>query len=177
MNLADCFLLGFVSRTFGYKGECLAHFDVDDPQDYHQLESVFLLLEGKLIPFFIEHIGFKPHSREAIIRFQGVDEEEKAARLCGKEMYLPLAVLPPLSGKRFYFHEITGFAVVDRHRGPIGEVRDVLDLPGNPVLLVQYQQWEIMIPARDEVIERIDRDKRILHIHAPEGLIDLYLPS
>lgn len=175
MDTADCYYLGYVSKPFGFKGEIIAYFDVDDPDRYQHMESVFLLMEGKLIPFFIEHIRFKPHSREAVLRLQDVRTEEKAQYLCSSEMYLPLSSLPPLKGNAFYFHEVEHFLVVDNLKGEIGHIVQVLDLPGNPILQIQNGEKEIMIPARDEFIERVDRNQRTIFIKAPEGLIDLYL--
>jgi 16S rRNA processing protein RimM len=175
MNTSDCFYLGHVSKPFGFKGEIIAYFDVDDPGRYQNMESVFLLIEGKLIPFFIQNIRFKPHSREAVIRLQDVNSEEKAQHLCGSEMYLPLTELPSLKGNAFYFHEVENFLVVDKRKGSIGSIVQVLDLPGNPIFQIQQGDKEIMVPARDEFIEKVDRDKRTIYIQAPDGLIDLYL--
>lgn len=175
MKQDDCFYLGYVTRTFGYKGEVVLYLDVDDPPYYNELESVFILLEGKLIPFFIEKIQVRPNSPEAVVRFQNVDTPEKAQRLTGAEMYLPLELLPPLKGNDFYFHEITGYLVIDAGKGPLGPVISVLELPGNPVFQIQAGDREVLIPANDQFIRKVDRKAKKIHIEAPEGLIDLYL--
>ncbi len=175
MDIKDCYYLGFISKTFGYKGEVVCYLDVDDPEYYEKLESVFIHLEGKLVPFFIEKITFRPSGNEAVIAFEHVDTEEKALHLCGNEMYLPLEMLPPLSGKQFYFHEITGFEVIDAEKGVVGIVEKVLELPGNPVMQLKKGNKEVLVPASDAIIEKVDRKKKEIYIQAPEGLIDLYL--
>jgi 16S rRNA processing protein RimM len=176
MNQTDCFCLGYVKKPFGFGGELAIHLDVDDPSDYKKLESVFILMEGKLIPFFIETLAFRPNSAEATVRFQGVDNEEKASRLSGRELYLPLDLLPPLSGNRFYFHEVEGFQAVDEQLNPIGRVEQVLDLPGNPLFQIMKGRQEILVPVRDAFIERLDRENRRIVLRLPDGLVDVYTP-
>lgn len=175
MKQDDCYYLGYVTKTFGYKGEVVVYLDVDDPLYYNELESVFILLEGKLIPFFIQKISFRPNSPEAVVRFQGTDNPEKAQRLTGAELYLPLGLLPPLKGNAFYFHEIVGYQVIDKIKGPLGLITGVMEFPGNPVFQIQAGKKEVLIPANDDFIEKLDRKNQTIFINAPEGLIDLYL--
>ncbi len=177
MKTSDCYYLGYVTKTFGYKGEVSLFFDVDDPLVYSKMESVFILLGEKLVPFFVETLAFRPNSREAYVRFQGVDTEAKAGQLCGKELYMPLAFLPKLTGNSFYYHEIEGFEAIDTLMGPIGVVEQVIDLPGNPLFQVKRGYQEILIPLREEFIDHVDREHRKIILTAPEGLIDIYLGS
>ena len=53
MNIDACFQLGYIVKTHGIKGQVVAFFDVDFPEDYEDLESVFLEQKGRLVPFFI----------------------------------------------------------------------------------------------------------------------------
>jgi 16S rRNA processing protein RimM len=75
----------------------------------------------------------------------------------------------------FCLHEVLGYEVHDIVKGKIGILKEVLDYPGNPVFLVIQGRNEVLIPARDEFIEKLDRKEKILFVKAPEGLIDLYL--
>lgn len=175
MKKEDCYYLGYVTKLFGYKGEVVIYLDTDNPAWYKSLESVFILMGEKLIPFFIEKLQLRVNSNEAVVQFQNVDSEQKATQITGQEVYLPLAMLPPLKGNKFYFHEIIGFQVVDSIKGIVGTVDTVLEYPGNPVIQVSVGTKEVLIPARDEFITKLDRDKKIIYTAAPEGLIDLYL--
>lgn len=175
MNQDDCFYLGYVTKPFGFKGEVVIHLDVDDPNHYQNLESVFILLGGKLIPFFVQKISIRPNGNIAVVKFQDVDTAEKAQHISGSEMYLPLQFLPPLKGNSFYFHEIIGYQVIDKNKGKLGQVANVLEFPGNPVFQIQAGKKEVLIPANDDFIEGLDRPNKTLFINAPEGLIDLYL--
>jgi 16S rRNA processing protein RimM len=174
MNKDDFYYLGKVIKAYGNKGHVMATLDVDDPSAYLNIESVFLDLQGKQIPFFIEELELK-HNKRVIIRFQDVHSIEDADIYAGLEMYLPVSQLPPLEGDQFYFHEIKGFTVRDVKHGEIGIIDDVLELPHQSLFRILLGEREILIPVVDEVIVKVDRENRILEIEAPEGLIEIYL--
>jgi 16S rRNA processing protein RimM len=174
MNKADFYYLGRISKPFGSKGQLVVFLDVDNPPDYRSLDSVYLDLDGEWVPFLIVSVEIQT-GRKALFRFEDVNTAQDAAVYTGREMYLPLDSLPPLKGKKFYFHEVKGFAVIDAAHGNIGILKQVMDLPKQSLLQVQYGEKEILIPMVDEVILKVDRKKRELYIRAPEGLIDIYL--
>ncbi len=174
MNKDDFFYLGKILKTHGNKGQVIVLLDVDDPEDYLALESVYLDLHGERIPFFIGSLELK-HNRKAVIQFQDFDSIEDAESLQGLEMYLPITKLPALKGNRFYYHEIIGFAVVDQQHGDIGLVEDILELPHQSLFQIRHGGKEILVPIVDDIILKVDRKKKQLLISAPEGLIEIYL--
>jgi len=171
----DYFYLGLITKIHGYDGNVVAFIDADDPSVYEKLEMVFLNIRGNLIPYFIEESSLK--NNKLIVHFQDVESAEQAAELVKKEIYLPLSALPPLTGNKFYFHEIKGFSVVDEKFGPVGVIEDVLDYPAQPVMQVFYDDKEVLIPISEEVILHLDRIKKTMFIKTPDGLLDLYLNS
>ncbi|MCX6267637.1 MAG: ribosome maturation factor RimM [Bacteroidetes bacterium] len=174
MNKDDFYYLGKILKTHGNKGQVLIHLDVDEPEAYQKLESVFLDLHGERIPFFIASIELK-HNRKAVVQFQDFESLEDAESLQGLEMYLPITKLPTLKGNHFYYHEITGFQVVDLNHGNIGVIDDILELPHQSLFQIRFGEKEILIPIVDEIIQKVDRKKKILMIEAPAGLIEIYL--
>lgn len=175
METKDCFYVGLVTKIFGYKGELVIFLDVDNPEKYEEMESIFLLFDGKLVPFFIDKLVLRPNSSEAIVALQDVSTAEKAKTLIGSEVFLPEHFLPQLEGDEFYFHEIEGYQVIDASKGPLGNIVSVLDFPGNPVIQIQVGLKELLIPARDEFIQELDRKNKKLIIRNADALIDLYL--
>jgi 16S rRNA processing protein RimM len=174
MNKDDFYYLGKILKTHGNKGQVLVHLDVDDPGTYHNLESVYLDLHGERIPFFIVSVELK-HHRKAVVQFLDFDSLEDAESLQGLEMYLPVTKLPALKGNKFYYHEIKGFEVIDQNHGNIGVIEDILELPLQSLFQIRHGEKEILIPVVDEIIQKIDRKKKILMIGAPPGLIEIYL--
>ncbi len=174
MLIKDCYLLGNVTKTRGYKGELVLFLDVTKPNEYALLESVFVELNGMLTPFFIEQIKIQNNNR-AHVFFEQINTEEEALKLKGKSLYLPLKFLPNLSGNEFYDHEVPGFEVVDAEHGVIGVVVQIIDLPSNPLLQIDKDGVEILVPLQKETVRQVDRALKQLHIQSPPGLIELYL--
>ncbi len=172
----DCFNLGSIARLHSFKGEVSIFLDVDDPQEFNELESVFVEYDNILVPFFIERIQIR-NKGFAVVKFEDVDTELKAKRLLKCKLFLPLDLLPELDQDEFYHFEIEGFRAHDINSGPIGMVTRIADYKTNPMIEISFKGKEILIPKQDQFIDRIDWDNEILYIKAPEGLIDMYLES
>jgi len=170
----DCFKLGSIARLHSFKGEVSIFLDVDDPQDFNNLESVFVEYDNKLIPFFIEDIKIR-NKGFAVVKFDGLNSEKKALRFLKCALYLPLEMLPEREDDNYYDFEIKNFTVIDSIHGNIGTINTVLDNKVNPLIEIQNGDIEILIPKLDEFINEIDWDTKTMYITAPEGLIDMYI--
>ncbi len=176
MNAADdYFYLGQITKIHGNNGEITAYLDVDNPMEYRSLDMVFLSINSALIPYFIESIKILNH--KAIIAFEGVTDIEKAGSLVKTELYLPLTVLPELTGNKFYYHEVEGFSVIDAQFGQVGQLKEILDYPNQSVMQVFHNDKEILIPVNDDIISKVDRKNKTIYVKAPDGLIEIYLNS
>jgi 16S rRNA processing protein RimM len=173
MEKSACYFLGTVIKLHGYLGELTVFLDVDKPDNYRKLESVLIEINSDLVPFFIQHLSFKNNA--VIMKLEDVNTLEQAEVLVGQSLYLPLERLPPLSGKKFYFHEVINFEVIDKTEGSLGVVDKILDLPKQAVIQIMHKGKEVLIPISDEIIIAVDREKKQLHIEMPEGLLAIYM--
>ena len=174
MQKKDCFFVGKIVKKYSFKGELLVKLDTDDPEQFLGMESVFVEQHKNLIPFFIEKLSL--HKSTLLrVKFEDIDTEPEADAMLGTALYLPLTLLPKLSGNTFYYHEIIGFKVVDKQHGPIGTVAGVNDSTAQHLFEIEYLGKQILIPINDAIIQKVDRDANTLFLDAPAGLIDLYL--
>lgn len=174
MRKEDCFQLGNITKQHGYKGDVTVHLDVDDASKYEQLKAVFIERGTALIPYFIEKMEVKSGGQYKVT-FEGVRGAHSAEELVGANLFLPLTQLEPLTGKKFYYHEVIGFMVEDETEGEIGPIEDIIDFSVNPLAKVLVGDAEILVPLNDDVIEELDREKKVMRVKLPEGLLDLYL--
>lgn len=174
MTKEECYLLGKITKPFGFKGQVVMFLDVDCPDDYAELDSAFIEIKGNLVPYFfkIENIN----GNKAVATFEELKPEEAQA-LVGHEMYLPLDMLPKLTGNQFYFHEVVGFRVIDEEHGDIGVIQSIIEYPAQPLFQIDKDGTEILIPVIDPIIKNVNRTLKTITINAPTGLIDLYLQS
>lgn len=174
MRKEDCFYLGKIAKKFSFKGEVLAYLDTDEPELYENMESVFVEFNNNLVPFFIENSSL--HKNDFLrIRFEDVKNEEEADRLLGCGIYLPLKLLPKLTGNKFYFHEVIGFEIEDKRLGVFGIIQSVNDTTAQPLFEVLNGEVELLIPMIDTFLVKIDRANKKVIMDLPEGLIEMYL--
>ena len=173
MRKEDCFYLGKIVRKHSFRGEIVAKLDSDNPEIYTELESVFVELGKNLVPFFIEDIRLQKEN-QLRIKFEDVDDDKDANMLLKCALYLPQEILPELSGKQFYYHEVIGFPVYDIDHGYLGELVGINEATAQPLFEIKSEDQEILIPMLDEFIVEIDRKENKLILKAPEGLIEFY---
>lgn len=176
MHKADCFFLGKVVSKYSFKGEVLVKLDTDEPEIYENMESVFVQFGQNLVPFFIDRCRLH---KSALLRidFEEVKDEASADRLIGKELYLPLSMLPPLEGNKFYYHEVIGFTLMDKNHGDIGQITAINDSASQVLFEAKKGEKELLIPVNDEIITKLDRASKTIFVETPEGLVDLYLDN
>jgi len=174
MRKEDCFYLGKIAKKFSFKGEVLIYLDTDEPELYEDMESVFVEFGKNLIPYFIENSSL--HKNDFLrVRFEDVKTEAEAEELLGNAVYLPLKMLPKLTGNKFYFHEVIGFEVEDKRLGVVGVIQSINDSSAQPLFEVLKADVEILIPMIDHFLVEIDRKNKKVKMDLPEGLIEMYL--
>ncbi len=174
MRKKDCFYLGKIAKKFSFKGEVLIYLDTDEPEMYTELESMFVDINGHLVPFFIEKASLH---KEKFLRtkFEDIDAEDAADDIVGKEVYLPLTALPKLEGNKFYYHEVIGFDAIDQRLGNFGTIVKISDNGVQALFEIQKGEALILVPLIDTFIVEVNRNNKSILFNTPQGLIDLYL--
>lgn len=174
MDKSACFYLGKIVSKYSFRGEVLVKIDTDEPELYDNMESVFVSLRNNLVPFFITKCRL--HKSQLLrIDFEDVNSEDDADKIMGSELYLPLTFLPKLSGNKFYFHEVIGFTIIDRAHGDIGSIESINDTTSQALFEVKKGDKQLLIPINDDIITKVDRENKTIHVTTPDGLVDLYL--
>ena len=174
MDLKDSIYIGQIAKLHGYKGGVSLFLDVTHPEEYIDMESFFIEIDGILTPFFIESFKLK-NKGFAAVKFQGIDSEQEAKSLLKKKVFIPETELRELDESNFYDHEVIGFEVEDVVKGEIGKVTAIADLKQNPLLVIEFKDKEILLPIFEGLMVKVDRKLKRLIVKAPDGLIDLYL--
>lgn len=175
MNKDECYYLGSITKTNGYKGGLNIYLDVDNPYEYEGLDAVFVDYRGSLIPYFIHQIQIHNSKNTAVVYFEDIDHIDEAEKLVKSDLYLPLSTLPKKEGNHFYFHEIIGFTLVDEHDGALGSIDHILDYPQQALFQIKYKGKEVLVPVHDDVIVEVKRPEKQILVRIPEGLLDVYL--
>lgn len=173
MKKEDCYLLGKITRRHGLAGNVILKLDTDQPELYTKLDSVFVEINGLLVPFFIAKTAWSK-SDSLNIAFKN-STEALVDQSLGKNVYLPLSTLPKLTGKQFYYHEIIGYSILDENDNDCGVIRSVNDQTAQTYFVTNLDGNEVVIPMIKDWIIEVNREERFIKMQLPEGLIDVFL--
>ena len=165
--------IGFIHRTHGVNGEFQISWNNDFYFEQQDLESVFLLIEGIPVPFFVESVRSKGEDK-AIVKLDDVNCIEAAEEFVGLKLLLPKGEVD--EDDELTLEKLVGYTVVTETVGAIGAITAVEEYSMNTVFEIRHTSGKsIMIPAADDLIVEVDEETRTIIMEIPEGLIDVYL--
>ena len=166
-------LFGDVLKTFGTTGELIVKLRNDVPQEIIQKkEPVFVYIDGLPVPFYILTIESKGTSKLLMV-FEDMETEALAAELVGKQVYYS-SKLGTKASADDGLSVFIGFTVITVGEGVLGIVKDVMDIPGNPCLVVDGENGsELIVPFNEDLLVKVNVKGKELHLNLPEGLLDL----
>ncbi|MDA8871866.1 ribosome maturation factor RimM, partial [Flavobacteriaceae bacterium] len=107
------------------------------------------------------------------IDFEEVNSEQDADAILKKNLFLPLDLLPPLEGNKFYYHEVIGFSIT-QNGTQIGTILRIIEQGLQALFeITDNQGAERLIPIHDDFILEVDRASRNITVQLPEGLLEL----
>ncbi|CDD33702.1 ribosome maturation factor RimM [Phocaeicola barnesiae] len=165
----EVFKIGVLNKPHGVKGEIGFTF-TDDVFDRVDCDYLILLLDGILVPFFIEEYRFRSDN-VALVKFEGIDTAERARRFSNVEVYFPSKYLEEEDGISSW-NFFVGFQVEDIAHGNLGEITHVDDSTVNVLFVIERDGREILLPAHEEFIRGLDKKKKLLTVEIPDGLLE-----
>ena len=148
----EVYKIGVINKPHGIKGEVSFTFN-DDIFDRVECDYLVLLLDGILVPVFIEEYRFRSDD-VALVKFEGIETAEREQ--------------DEITSWNFF----TGFQVEDIHHGCLGEIVAVDDSTMNVLFVIEKDGDELLLPAHEEFIIDLDRENRVLKVDIPDGLLE-----
>lgn len=165
----EVYKIGKLGKAHGVKGEITMQVD-DDVFDRVDAEYLVLLLDGIMVPFFMEEYRFKT-DETALIKFEGIDTQERARELTGTDVYFPRQLADMDESDEMSYAQLVGYTVID---GRTGKKAGVIDFVDEQTLNIMFElQDGTLIPASEELILSIDTDKKKITMDIPEGILSL----
>jgi 16S rRNA processing protein RimM len=157
--------VGKLRKPHGVKGEMLMEVWTDFPER---------LTKGKQIFVGEDHItyeidGIRSANRNLLIHFVGHNASQDVDQLRNAVIYVQTDSLPTLPEGEYYFHQLIGLHVIDENAQPVGILSEIMETGANDVyVLISPDGEEILIPAIDEVIKKVDLERGEIIINLPE---------
>ena len=164
----EVYKIGRLGKSHGVRGEVSFLFD-DDVFDRIDADYLILDIDGILVPFFIEEYRFRSDTT-ALMKFEGIDTQERARKLTGCDVYFPRN-LAASDDDSISWSAIVGFDIIDAStEKSIGRIASIDDSTLNILFCLEDGH---LIPASEDLITQIDQQARTITMHLPAGLLDL----
>ena len=163
--------IGTIVSKHGYKGFVKIDVSSFNFDQLPVIKYLFIDINNCFIPFMIEEI--KSFSNTfLILKLFEVNSEEEADDIIFKNIFIESENYKPIDNKSFFHDELIGFRVC-KGSDKIGIIESInTELP-QPVFEVIIDSKKIMIPIHEDLIEKIDKKKKIIYIDIPDGLIEI----
>jgi len=169
--MREYFEVGIISGMHGLKGEVKVYTTSQDPSRFETLKSVLLDLGEEKLPLEIESVRYAKNS--PLLKFKGRDRIEDVEKWKGRSLCIKREDALPLGENEYYVGDLIGCRVLLEDGSEFGTLADVTQTGANDVYIVKRSSGkEVLIPAIDSCILRVDTEKGEIMIHLLEGLID-----
>lgn len=164
-------LLGRILKIHGYDGILTVKLENDFIENVPQMESVFIEIEGKPVPFFISSSDYSGGDTLKL-RLEEYWTYEKVNGFSGFRIFLTSGDEKNISSDNI--ENITGFKVILKNKKIIGFIEEIINNPGQNLLkIISPEKMEILIPFHMDFILGIDKKKRTLTVQLPKGLTEI----
>ena len=165
-------LLGRITKVSGYEGTVAIKLEKSFSENIPQMESVFLEIEGRPVPFFISELDY---SGADILKlsFEGYDSDEKISEFVGSRVFLTSK--PDNDNNTTSDSQILiDFSVLTKQKVLLGSISDIIPNNGQWLLnVISPSKKNILIPFHEDFIISIDKKKKVVYMDIPDGLLDI----
>ena len=165
-------IVGRIGRPHGIKGEVSIEVRTDDPDGRLAPGTVLRTEPAAAGPLTI--LTGRVHSGRLLLTFDGCSTRTSAERL--RNVLLVADVDPderPEDPDEYFDRHLVGLRVVTVDGDEVGDLAEVLHLPGQDVLVVRRRDdREALVPFVTEFVPEVDIDGGRIVVDPPAGLLD-----
>lgn len=166
-------LLGQITKVNGFEGAVTVKLEKNFSENVPEMESVFLEIEGRPVPFFISDSEYSG-ANILKLKFEGYDSIEKVREFIGCKVFLTTGI--PAKNDSDDIQSLIGYQVLIQGDELLGSINKVILNPGQLLLeVLSTENKEILIPFHEHFISSIDKKRKIIVMDIPEGLIEINL--
>lgn len=169
-------LVGRIWRAHGLRGEVKVIPESDDTERFEDLPVLYTGTTANTARSrTVQSVRYQ-HSKKGtlvILKLEGVDSRDEAESLKKSLVYARPDDVPPLQEDEYFLHDLIGLQAVREDGSAIGVVDNVLELPGQELLVIAREDRpSALVPAVPEFVVDIDVDAGRLVIRPIEGLLE-----
>ena len=161
-------VVGRIGRAHGVLGEATIDVQTDDPDLRFKVGSKLTLDSGQELTIK----SSRWHNQILLLGFEGVNDRNQIESL--RDQLISSQVdLSALAPGEYHYQQLIGCQVYLQNNELIGQVSEVVKLPGQDLLSVNKNGSQVMIPMVKQIIISIDVLEKKIVVNPPEGLLDV----
>lgn len=171
---SETFEAGRIVKVHGVNGRLVIRLNRPSAEVLDFPEWMFVRISGGLVPFSVAGDSvFQKDANHIVVGLEKIDGPEKAGKMVGLTCNLEGDWTDWFETAGDQPDSLTGYEVIDEISGKQGKVTGYQDIPGNPLLEIEIEGKEALLPLNTEfVVDKDDRTRKLV-LRIPEGLLDL----
>ncbi len=165
-------VLGKVRKPHGLKGDLSIVSYAESPLIFKRLRRIFLK-NANSPPLSFDIIRYREHGKYILLRLRNILTRDEAEAWKGANILVPRRDIPVEEGEIF-FADIIGCRVFLPDGTKVGTIKDVKRYPQEIWEIEDKGGNEILFPAREEFVQRLDVENGEIVIIPPSGLLEIY---
>ena len=163
--------VGQVLRPHGIRGELRVRIVTDSPERLGQ-HTHFYLARPDSPEKTERHLvaKWRLHKETLLLKLAGYDDRDRAEELRGMLVQIPIEEAVPLEDGEYYHFQLIGVRVETEDGEPLGQVTELIDTGANDVYVVRGPRGELLLPAIENVILKLDLDSNLMVIRPLPGM-------
>jgi len=163
--------IGRIVRSHGLTGRVKVLSYLESPETLHDISGLFI---GRSVQeaVFLPLVAVQAGKDFFILQLGGVDDRDAAERLRGSSVWISSEKIVKLPDGEYYWSEIIGLQVLTEEDQILGRIEAVFPTGSNDVYGWRGGGREIMLPAIEEVVRKIDTDRGVMVVRLLKGLIE-----
>ena len=161
-------VVGRIGRAHGVLGEATIDVQTDDPDLRFKVGSKLTLDSGQELTIK----SSRWHNQILLLGFEGVNDRNQIESL--RDQLISSQVdLSALAPGEYHYQQLIGCQVYLQNNDLVGQVSEVVKLPGQDLLSVDKNGSQVLIPMVKQIIISIDVAAKKIVVNPPEGLLDV----
>lgn len=168
--------IGKIISVHGIKGELKIFPTTDDMKRFDKLSKFYIVSSDDASDddfkdlLFFEKEGVKYLKNTVVLKIKSIDTIDLATRYIGKNLYVDRNEAVELSSNEYYVMDLIGMnAFYDGKL--VGKVLDVMKTKANDILVISFNDKEVLVPMVSDYIEKVDLEKELINFRELEGLL------
>ncbi len=162
-------VVGKLHHPHGLHGEIFTEVITDFPERLQPGVTIYL---GEMKTPLKIH-SRRRHGNSLLLAFETFKNPEASGEICNQWIYVAAKDRPVLPDGEYYHHQLLGLTVVSDEGRDLGKMTGILETGANDVYIVRTPEGcEILLPAIDSVILKIDLELGQILVHLLPGLLE-----